>query len=230
MSMDEGLNFGDLYKEATTILTGTFDIVFISASAAQTSTNKPMLKYKAQTEGGPHHGHVFYGNITISAENQAALRIFFSQMEAIGFNGQFMSQLPKGPAGLEAIAQAMVGRRATFEVESRQWQGVDRESVSSIKPSRLGGPGAGGPPMAMGTPGPATVPPGPSTPAGPPASPSIPAPAIPTTPTSAAPQTPPVPPTTPPSTPSTSSVPSSTSSLSDEAASAGSNSPPALPY
>lgn len=178
-----------LHKEATTILTGDFNVVFTEVTPTKSSTDKSMFKYKAKVEDGPHQGHVFYGQITVSPESTGAMRMFFGQMAALGADEAFFNSLPDDISQEQAdglIAQKIEGARAQITVENRPYLGVDRESVKTIKAP---GPMTGGvaSPMAGMTGSGATV-------AAPTVSPSLPPspaqPSGPAAPTTAAPATP----------------------------------------
>lgn len=151
-------NFGDLYDEATTLVTGTFDGIVAESTLTQSSNGKDMIKTKLQVEGGKHHGKTFFTQFVISIDNPTALRMFFGNMKAFGLDKAYFESNPS-PA---QVAAAIQGRRCRFTVGTREWQGVDRENVEKVEPPS---PGMAGLPGLPGVSGPAAPVPGvPSTP------------------------------------------------------------------
>jgi hypothetical protein len=143
-----GINFKDLHKQATTTLTGDFPGIITKADAAVSSNGKPMVKYRITVEDGhPNAGHTFYGQQVISAENQVALRIFFSQMEVLGIGEQFFASIAGLPEEqqMDRIAAAMIDKRVLVNVSEREWQGQKRESVDGFKPPLPLGSGVASP-------------------------------------------------------------------------------------
>jgi hypothetical protein len=149
------VNFGDLYKDAMTLTTGTFDGIVVETTPTESSNGKPMIKVKLQVEGGKHHGKVFFTQFVVSVESSGAMRMFFTNMKAFGLTKDYFESNPP----IEQVAAALHGKRCRFTVGVRQWQGVDRESVDKVEPALPGannlpglpgvgaavGPVAGGP-------------------------------------------------------------------------------------
>lgn len=138
-------SFGDLYKDATTLVTGTFDGIVTESTLTQSANGKPMIKVKLQVEGGQHHGKTFFTQFVISVESPNALRMFFTNMKAFGLDGAFFAQDPSP----DHVANVIVGKRCRFTVGKREWQGVERESVDKVEPPLAGAqnlpaPGFGG--------------------------------------------------------------------------------------
>jgi hypothetical protein len=143
------INFGDLYKDATTIVTGTFDGLVVEATAVESSNGKPMIKAKLQVEGGKHHGRTYWRNIVVSPESSGAMRMFFVTMKAFGLEGDYFAANPT----MDQIARDINGKRCRFTVDKREFQGVDREDVTKVEPpsTALAGipsPVASGPTMS----------------------------------------------------------------------------------
>jgi hypothetical protein len=136
---DNTINWSDLHKDATTVLTGDFPVVVTSATAAQSSTGKPMIKATLKIESGTFAGRSLFNNFNVTADNPSAMRIFFGQMSVLGLGTAFWNSNPT----LEQVADALVRRRAIVTVGSRQWQGTDREQIENWKPA-VGGPGGDG--------------------------------------------------------------------------------------
>jgi hypothetical protein len=133
------INWADLHKDATTVLTGDFPVVITAATATQSSGGKPMIKVTMKIESGTFSGRTLFNNFNVTADNPNAMRIFFGQMSVLGLGTPFWNT---GPT-MEQVASALVGRRAIVTVGSRQWQGTDREQIENWKPA-VGGPGGGG--------------------------------------------------------------------------------------
>lgn len=136
---DSIINWADLHKDATTVLTGDFPVVITAATATQSSNGKPMIKATLKIESGTFSGRTLYNNFNVTADNPSAMRIFFGQMSVLGLGTPFWNTSPT----MEQVAAALVGRRAIVTVGSRQWQGTDREQIENWKPA-VGGPGGGG--------------------------------------------------------------------------------------
>lgn len=160
-------------KEASLIPDGEYQAVCIETLATTSSNGKPMIKHKCQITDGPQKGKKVSSQLTVSPESPIALRIFFQNLEAFGITADFFTVNPQ----LESVASAMRNRPITIEVETRAWQGIDRNGIKSIRPPRSGAPTAPG--VTVGPPVP--VPPG--------AAPVVPsaAPAVPPTPATAPP-------------------------------------------
>lgn len=148
------INFGDLYNEATTIVTGTFDGIVVEATATQSSNGKDMIKAKLQVEGGKHHGRTYWRNVVVSPESSGAMRMFFVTMKAFGMEGDYFAANPS----MEQIARDMAGKRCRFTVDKREFQGVDREDVTKVEPPSAGLAGLPSPvasgPIGAGIPNP----------------------------------------------------------------------------
>jgi len=153
------LNFGDLFKDAMTLVTGTFDGIVSETTLTESSNGKPMIKVKLQVEGGKHHGKTFFTQFVVSVDSPTALRMFFVNMKAFGLDQQYFEQNPP----LEQVAAAIQGKRCRFTVGIREWQGVDRENVEKVEaplpgmaglpvPGAVGGPGASVPSPSAGLP------------------------------------------------------------------------------
>lgn len=136
------LDWASLHKDATTTLTGDFNVVIVEATAQKTSNgDKDMIKWKAKVETGPYAGRPLWGNFTISPESPGAMRILFAHWAALGIDGAYFQANPNAPVA--QIAQALIGRKAVATIGVRQWQGSDREEVQGWKPPTIGGQATG---------------------------------------------------------------------------------------
>jgi len=202
------ISWSDLIKNSAgsfdPLPNGDYDVVCVSAEAAQSSTGKAMIKGKFRVQGGPHDGRHIWNQFVISPENPNALSFFFQHMKVFGMDTDFFTQMPPvNPAlgaddpSLQRIAATMVNRAARFTLKQETWQGQVRNVVKAIKPSLApgGGAPAAGPQMpALGTP--AGVPTATPTPAPTPAPAPAPAPQPETVaPQQVQPPAPPAPPT-----------------------------------
>ena len=124
----------------TPIPAGEYETVVDKATAKKTSKGKDMFSVKFKVVGGPHDGHVVWSNFTISPESPVALGIFFRQLNALGLDGEFFGA---GPSP-EAVAGALVGRRARLTLEVGEYQGQAKNEVKGVKPSTSAVPAAPG--------------------------------------------------------------------------------------
>src|SRR5690606_4639748 len=119
---------------------GHYDVVCVSAEAAQTQNGKAMVKAKFRVQGGPHDGRHIWHQFVISPENPNALSFFFQHMEVFGMDENFFAQLPPANAHLGAndpslprIASTMLNRPARVTVNQRSWNGQMRNNITAIK-------------------------------------------------------------------------------------------------
>jgi len=94
------------------------------------SSNNPMYSVQGRIVEGPAEGKTIFNNFNVTVENDFALSIFFRHMTALGLTESFFNA---GPSH-DQVCQALVGRRALFTLEVRQWQGQDRNGVTDVKP------------------------------------------------------------------------------------------------
>jgi hypothetical protein len=94
------------------------------------SSGNPMYSVQANVVEGPAEGKTIFNNFNLTTENSFAMAIFFRHMEALGLGDAFFAA---GPSH-DQVCQALVGRRAVFSVDIRQWQGQDRNNVTDVKP------------------------------------------------------------------------------------------------
>lgn len=185
------ISWGDLIKNSAgsfdPLPNGDYDVVCVSAEAAQTQNGKAMVKAKFRVQGGPHDGRHIWNQFVISPENPNALSFFFQHMKVFGMDENFFAQLPPVNAhlgandpSLQRIASTMLNRPARVTVNQRSWNGQMRNNITAIK-APLGPAGAAAPQAA--TPGvPVAIPqptpmqaPAPARPAPAPVSPPAPA-------------------------------------------------------
>jgi len=160
------ISWSDLIKNSAgsfdPLPNGDYDVVCVSAEAAQSSTGKAMIKAKFRVQGGPHDGRHVWDQYVISPENPRALSFFFRNMKMFGMDTDFFTQMPPvNPAlgaddpSLQRIAATMVNRAVRFTLKQETWQGQVRNVVKDIKPSLASGgsvPAAGPQMPALGAP------------------------------------------------------------------------------
>lgn len=137
--MTDGFNWGEQRKNATTILTGDFPVIFAAAESKKSSNGKPQISYTLKITSGPYVGRTIKGQITFSPENPVALKMFFQQMDSLGFGEAFFAQLQAENLSVEEafnrIASGLQGKQLTAELENKPWNGMDREVVKTFKNS-----------------------------------------------------------------------------------------------
>lgn len=140
---------------------GSHVVEIKKASWKHNSSGNPMYSVQGVIVEGPAEGKSVFNNFNVTVDNDFAVAIFFRHMAALGLDEGFFAAQPSH----DAVCQALVGRRAVFELEIRQWQGQDRNQVDNIQP--VTGPLAQSVGVAAAGPGNPTLPPTPKMPAGP---------------------------------------------------------------
>jgi len=132
------INWSDLKKRADDATKpappGTYVVEIKKASWKNNSAGDPMYSLQAVIVDGASEGKTVFSNLTLKTDNNFTLSMFFRHMEALGLNDQFFASGP----GHDQVCSALVGRRAHFILDVRQWQGRDRNNLVDIKP--LSGP------------------------------------------------------------------------------------------
>lgn len=185
------ISWNDLIKNSAgsfdPLPSGDYDVVCVSAEAAQTQNGKAMVKAKFRVQGGPHDGRHIWNQFVISPENPNALSFFFQHMKVFGMDENFFAQLPPVNADLGAndpslqrIASTMLNRPARVTVNQRSWNGQMRNNITAIKaplgPAGTVAPQAATPGVPTATPQPAPMQaPAPAQPVPAPVSPPAPA-------------------------------------------------------
>lgn len=118
---------------------GDYDVEVVESTALRSSNGKPMIKVQLQVLSGPYQNRRIFNNFVFSIENAMAVSIFFRHMKCFGLKEDFFAQMGAN-GSMEAVASALMGRRARVTLGMRQWQGEDRNEVNQIKPY-TGAPG-----------------------------------------------------------------------------------------
>jgi hypothetical protein len=116
---------------------GDYDVQVTKAEAKTSGNGKDMIFviFKIIPNELNETKGTIPNNFVISPENPNAVAFFFSHMKALGLNDAFFAELPANTkAACVEIAEALIGRKATVTVGTRQWQGQDRNEVKKVKP------------------------------------------------------------------------------------------------
>lgn len=139
------MNFGDILKKAKE--GGGFDLLpdgiyvaKIIESEAKTSNNgKPQIKTRWEILSGPHAGFKgLWNNFTLTVDNETALRIFYSQLSALGVTAEFLDSLGNVDAdtAFKHIANALNGAVGSIKVKiDHEWNNnkIDRINKAPIE-------------------------------------------------------------------------------------------------
>lgn len=140
--MSSGMTFQDLQgiaKEAGygAVADGDYDAQVTKAEAKKSSNGKDMIfvVFKIIPNELNETKGTVPNNFVISPENPNAVAFFFQHMAALGLGETFFANVsPSTETAMKEIAEALVGRKATITVSTRQWQGQDRNQVDKVKP------------------------------------------------------------------------------------------------
>lgn len=146
---------------------GPYDAEIIKAEYKTASTGKPMWVVQFKVLAGPYANKVVFNQFVLSEDNPNALGMFFRHMAVLGLDGEFFGMLPEGQAGYDAIAGALVGKKAKITLSQREYpkgSGTMRNQVDDVQASQLGANepvrqiAQAGVPTAAPTPAPAPAP------------------------------------------------------------------------
>ena len=160
-----------MYEEAgdsvSVLPVADYEFVITETKYKPTSTGKDMFTIKAVVESGPNKNKAVWQNFVVSPESQAAMEVFFRQMNVLGLGKDFWRRNPSN----DDIIAGLKGRRFVGGVVISPYNGVDRNEIKAIKPPK--GAAAGGstpppPPPPAPAPCPAPAPEAAAAPAPPP--------------------------------------------------------------
>lgn len=192
----QSIDWNDLANRAKNAKTGgdpvpanTYLVEVATCEAKMTSAgDKPMLKVRGKIVGGPYDGKTAWHNMTLTATNDTAVAIFLRHLDAYGLTTDWVTSLPPEQS-FELIAQALLGRRANWELTLGSYQGKPKNDVKNVSAPT----GAAPPAPVAATPGVPQVP-APAVAAAPvPVAPAVPVPAPAPVAVAPVPPTPPVP-------------------------------------
>lgn len=168
---------------------GRYNVEVTKAEAVKASTGADMIKATLTVTDGPHKGRNLWTNFVLSPEKPFAMNLFFKNMNGFGLNGDFFAQLEQTGAPIEqdlvTIANTLIGRRASGDVDIRMFKEQERNEIGNFTSV------AGDDPLGGGVIGPVVPVVSGSTSSSVPPVPNISTPSTPSTPpTSIAPATP----------------------------------------
>lgn len=134
------INWGDLVSKAGQVSSsqnyepipdGIYDMMVLEASQTVAASGKTMFKVTHEVQGGPHNKRRVWDNLVVTPDNETALNIFFSKMDAMGLRKEFFT-----PSTSNAqIENALIGKRFRAKIGTRKWEGQDRNEVKSYMAS-----------------------------------------------------------------------------------------------
>ena len=144
----DGIAWGDLMNAAggtfEPVPPGPYDVKVAQCEFSPTSNGKARWKTRMEILNGPHAGRLLFFDMTISPENQFALRFFFTHMAALGLSQEFFNARPNP----DQVTNAMLGRMARATVVHDTYQGQIRDKIKNLEPLPGGVPGPTGPVVA----------------------------------------------------------------------------------
>lgn len=163
------MNFGDILKKAKE--GGGFDLLpdgiyvaKIIESEAKTSNNgKPQIKTRWEVLSGPHAGFKgLWNNFTLTVDNETALRIFYSQLSALGITSEFLDSLGSVDAdtAFKHIASALQDKVASIKVKiDTEWNNNKIDRINKAPIEYVAGAGSAGPATPFAAPAAPSAPP-----------------------------------------------------------------------
>jgi hypothetical protein len=149
-----GLNFLDEFQkhggEAEQIAEGNYDVVVDTAKTQSSKDgSKPQVVLTFKIVDHPKFsGRKITNTFTFSSNSEMAKNIFFRQMAALGFAGEFWAANPTNP--FPALVAVAPGRRAKIQVKNEEYQGQSRPRIKNVMPGSGGPAGSGLPPVPGG--------------------------------------------------------------------------------
>src|SRR4051812_6195256 len=117
---------------------GPYPVEVEKATAKDSNAGNPMISLELRIWDGPGTGRKLFTQLTLSKDNPTALMFFFRNLGALGVDSTILGTQPS----MEQLATMLVGRKATANVNTRPYQGVDRNNVNGF--------GAAGPGVIQG--------------------------------------------------------------------------------
>lgn len=109
-----------------------YDAQIVAASEDKASNGKPMFRLTWQIIAGPYAGRRLQRTMTISHDSSKAMKVFFRQMRALGFDDNFWLANPS----MAYVAEMMINRTARIQVKIREFppnSGVFDNEVGFIR-------------------------------------------------------------------------------------------------
>lgn len=107
---------------------GDYDFIVDDCEAKTSQNGKMMYVAKNKVESGPHQGRLVWHNHVISHENPNALAWFFRNMGVLGLSQEFFNGNPSD----HQVAEALKGKRFRGTVQTRRWQGQDKNEIKQF--------------------------------------------------------------------------------------------------
>lgn len=157
------LNWADLAKAAgessnnyEPLPDGDYDLKVIEAVATVSASGKTMFKLTTEVQGGAYAKRRVWDNLVVSPDNQNALSIFFSKMQALGLpRDWFLNNAPSN-AQIESLLNGKMFRAA---IGSSVWNGSKRNEIRKYYVAQAATPATPAAQSSM-TPPPPPPPPG----------------------------------------------------------------------
>jgi len=133
----EEFRFSELLKQADNsgfgiIPASDYDAVIDNAEVRETSTGKQKLACRFRIIGGAYNNRVLLNDFVLSPGSPNAMAIFFRHMAALGLDSAYFSRDPS----LNRVADDLKDKEARIKVETRTWQGVERNGIAQVQPPR----------------------------------------------------------------------------------------------
>lgn len=129
----------DIESDFEPLPVGKYTARVVEAEVSETSTGKVRFKCRLEVEDvGPHQGKTFFNGFVVSPESEAAMKIFFRHMAALGLGPDYFAA---GPSD-EQVAADLIDKRGVFTIKHREYNGNTYEDVKGIKPAGNAAPAA----------------------------------------------------------------------------------------
>lgn len=132
------IDWDSLQKDAdnTLLADGEYNLIVVKGEATRSSTNKPMIKLRLAVVDGPRKDFPLFTQLTLSADNPMALRMWFNNLAAFGLGQDYFATKPT----LEQLAETLVGRGVRATVGRRNFNNVPRNDIQKYAPYQPHGP------------------------------------------------------------------------------------------
>ncbi len=107
-----------------------YQVIVEAAEFKLNKDNKPQWKIRFKITAGPQKNKALWTWLTISTDNQMALRIVSQQFDMLGLPHSVRRELSG-----EEIADELVGAQCVVTTSMSEWQGEDRARIDKMKPA-----------------------------------------------------------------------------------------------
>ncbi len=147
------MNFGEILQKAKEggagfdlLPDGIYVVKVIESEAKTSNGGKPQIKARFEVVSGPNAGYKgLWTNFTLTIDNDTALRIFYSQLNALGITGEFLDSLGSVDAdtAFKHIAGALIGKVASVKTKiDTEWNNVKIDRINKAPAEYAAGTGA----------------------------------------------------------------------------------------